>query len=464
MADETMDGPSSKKRRWESGEEHAAEATALAVANAAVDDGETPATVNEDNNSEGGGGREQADSETDGVGGNIVDGDSPKEPEPPPVLVPTIAGDVYVQLKLLLPRFSAGALIGRGGERIVELQKKTGGTKIKVSRPTDCYPGTMERVCTVSGPFEGIMGVIEAILMAIKQFPDPQARPDGHGLRLVVPDTVTGSIIGKGGEKIRQIEEAYSLRVSFSKEQFSRQGERVITITGKTESSVKKAARILIGRIHDALNTGDDDEGALPGRPAAALVVPVADSDDRLELRLAPNPQRTQTDPELLDQLASNLPPCLTANGFTEEAAASAAAALRTLIDLGVMELTQPQRVSAEDLRPAPSSSAVKPSSAAVVDGNGGETNSSNLKALDISVHDHIVGAVIGPRGSTISRIEKESGARVRVSKKGSFMPGSRNRIISVTGTPSSVDMATVMIHTEIENEKMRTSGRGMRQ
>ena len=49
--------------------------------------------------------------------------------------------DGVVNLKVLVPSVAAGAIIGKGGETIADIQKQTGG-KIKMSKSNDFYPGT----------------------------------------------------------------------------------------------------------------------------------------------------------------------------------------------------------------------------------------------------------------------------------------------------------------------------------
>lgn len=44
------------------------------------------------------------------------------------------------QIKILVPSYAAGAIIGKGGETIAQIQKDT-GSKIKMSKANDFYPG-----------------------------------------------------------------------------------------------------------------------------------------------------------------------------------------------------------------------------------------------------------------------------------------------------------------------------------
>lgn len=53
-------------------------------------------------------------------------------------LSPPEEGEYF--LKVLIPSYAAGSIIGKGGQTIVQLQKETGAT-IKLSKSKDFYPG-----------------------------------------------------------------------------------------------------------------------------------------------------------------------------------------------------------------------------------------------------------------------------------------------------------------------------------
>ena len=49
-------------------------------------------------------------------------------------------GDGTYHLKILVPSVASGAIIGKGGETIAQLQKET-GARVKMSKANDFYPG-----------------------------------------------------------------------------------------------------------------------------------------------------------------------------------------------------------------------------------------------------------------------------------------------------------------------------------
>jgi len=52
------------------------------------------------------------------------------------------AGDGTYHFKMLVPSVAAGAIIGKGGDTIAQLQKDT-GARVKMSKANDFYPGIL---------------------------------------------------------------------------------------------------------------------------------------------------------------------------------------------------------------------------------------------------------------------------------------------------------------------------------
>ncbi|VDD80110.1 unnamed protein product [Mesocestoides corti] len=76
-----------------------------------------------------------------------------------------------IYLKVLVPSVAAGAIIGKNGEAIGQMQKET-GAKIKLSKLNDFYPGTTERVCLIQGPLAGVRAMHSYIMERILEKPE----------------------------------------------------------------------------------------------------------------------------------------------------------------------------------------------------------------------------------------------------------------------------------------------------
>ncbi|VEL25016.1 unnamed protein product [Protopolystoma xenopodis] len=147
-----------------------------------------------------------------------------------------------VHFKILVPSIAAGAIIGKGGEAITHIQNKT-GAKVKMSKANDFYPGTSERVCLILGTIEAIMEVYKYISEKIYEKPDTLPRITSEGrmpmerhkqVKILVPNSTAGMIIGKGGNFVKEIKEKTGVFIQISqKSQGIALNERCVTVAGK---------------------------------------------------------------------------------------------------------------------------------------------------------------------------------------------------------------------------------------
>uniref|UniRef100_A0A3Q4MXL7 K Homology domain-containing protein n=1 Tax=Neolamprologus brichardi TaxID=32507 RepID=A0A3Q4MXL7_NEOBR len=102
-------------------------------------------------------------------------------------------------LKVLIPSYAAGSIIGKGGQTIVQLQKETGAT-IKLSKSKDFYPGTTERVCLIQGTVEALNGVHDFIAEKVREMPQSTQKTEPVSIlqpqTTVNPDRVKQSFSG----------------------------------------------------------------------------------------------------------------------------------------------------------------------------------------------------------------------------------------------------------------------------
>ncbi|GIY40614.1 RNA-binding protein Nova-1 [Caerostris extrusa] len=75
---------------------------------------------------------------------------------------------------------------------------------------------------------------------------------------------------------------------------------------------------------------------------------------------------------------------------------------------------------------------------------------------IEIEVGENIVGAILGPGGKALVEIQRFSGANIQISKKGIFAPGTRNRIVTITGFSNAVSAAQYLIERQIAEEEAK--------
>lgn len=75
------------------------------------------------------------------------------------------------------------------------------------------------------------------------------------------------------------------------------------------------------------------------------------------------------------------------------------------------------------------------------------EKSTDGLKeTIDLSVPESLVGAILGKGGKTLVEYQEISGTRIQISKKGDYVPGTRNRRVSITGKPPGPQTAQILI------------------
>ncbi|ULU01044.1 hypothetical protein L3Y34_001438 [Caenorhabditis briggsae] len=123
--------------------------------------------------------------------------------------------DTQAKGEVIVPRLSAGMIIGKGGEMIKRLAMET-GTKIQFK--PDVNPNSEDRVAVIMGTRDQIYQATERITEIVNRAMKNNGAPgSGTGsvasvmpgqtvFYLHVPSGKCGLVIGKGGENIKQIE------------------------------------------------------------------------------------------------------------------------------------------------------------------------------------------------------------------------------------------------------------------
>lgn len=188
-------------------------------------------------------------------------------------------------IKLLVSNTVAGYIIGRAGQTISELQTQS-SARIKLSQTGDYYPGTQDRVCLILGQVENVKVALQLLLERLFKLqehqhsqhvqwqpkgedetatttpapPAPTVSPNRFDfiVRLLVPSSSCGMIIGKSGANIKHMEESSgvsSVRLSPKEGSdpdnptsaiLSGTSERIVTLTGPTLESCLNCLYIVL--------------------------------------------------------------------------------------------------------------------------------------------------------------------------------------------------------------------------
>lgn len=162
-------------------------------------------------------------------------------------------------VKLLVSNNVAGSIIGRSGQTISSLQSQS-SARIKLSQTGDFYPGTQDRVCLVQGQPENVKLAVRLLLERFHMLQAQQYSQQVLGqhaksnsfdfvVRILVPNSSCGMIIGKAGSNIKQMQEisgVSSVRLSpkenpdspsATSAAIAATSERIVTLTGPTFDS-----------------------------------------------------------------------------------------------------------------------------------------------------------------------------------------------------------------------------------
>ncbi|KAG9336356.1 hypothetical protein JZ751_002703 [Albula glossodonta] len=82
------------------------------------------------------------------------------------------------------------------------------------------------------------------------------------------------------------------------------------------------------------------------------------------------------------------------------------------------------------------------------------KTTDGSKDVVEIAVPENLVGAILGKGGKTLVEYQELTGARIQISKKGEFVPGTRNRKVTITGTPAATQAAQYLITQRITYEQ----------
>jgi poly(rC)-binding protein 2/3/4 len=121
----------------------------------------------------------------------------------------------WIHIRSVISSAEAATVIGKGGENVTRIRQMS-GAKCTVS---DYQKGAVERILTVSGAVEAVAKAFGLIIRTLNNEPlDAPSTPQSkqYPLRLLVPHILIGAIIGKGGSRIREIQEQSGARLNAS--------------------------------------------------------------------------------------------------------------------------------------------------------------------------------------------------------------------------------------------------------
>ncbi|KAI4735842.1 hypothetical protein E4T50_13648 [Aureobasidium sp. EXF-12298] len=309
-------------------------------------------------------------------------------------------------LRAIVSSKEAGVIIGKAGQNVAELRDKT-GVRAGVSK---VVPGVHDRVLTVLGALDAVASayghVADGLLKGVPQLGmgGVASNPNTHPVRLLISHNQMGTIIGRQGLKIKQIQDASGVRMVAQKEMLPQSTERIVEIQG-TPDGIQKA----VWEIGKCLV--DDEQrgyGTILYNPAVRVSGGASGAPANNGSSYPSEGRRSYN---------------RTGNGT----------------DFSDAPAAYTRRESA-------------PRAPAPVTGEEDE----DIQTQNISIPADMVGCIIGRAGSKISEIRKSSGARISIAKAPHDESG--ERMFTITGSSSANEKALYLLYENLEAEKMRRS------
>ena len=360
--------------------------------------------------------------------------------------LPNDAPNVTLTIRMIMTGKEVGSIIGKGGEIINNIREES-SAKIHISDGS-----VPERIVTVTGSTDAILKAFGMICKKLED--DGPPREGGSGgaststsksgsggvtLRMIVPASQCGSLIGKGGSKIKEIREVTGASIQVASEMLPNSTERSVTISGPKDAITQCIYHICCVMLESppkgtpipytpkaggSLMSGVGHRGSHHGGRGGPGGVGVGGGENPLAVA------------SLLSSLGGG---------------AGTLAALATLAGSQMRE-----------------------------GGGGGgggrdgsrEHDRSPTQTHEMSIPNELIGCIIGKGGSKIAEIRQISGAMIRISKsdeggsvgggdggEGASASGSE-RQITISGHPDSVALAKSLINMSLDIHKSKLEDR----
>merc|ERR1712110_688819 len=331
--------------------------------------------------------------------------------------------NVTLTIRLIMQGKEVGSIIGKKGD-IVKRFREESGAKINISDGT-----CPERIVTVTGNTESIFKAFTLICNKFDEdlnnliSPGTVPRPP-ITFRLVVPASQCGSLIGKGGSKIKEIREVTGASVQVASEMLPNSTERAVTISGGSEAVIQCIYHICV-----IMSESPPKGVTVPYTPLKAVTV--AGLSNVGNLNNLPLPTIFPSSQAILPTQTISQAQQLTKVG----------------LPMSVMSGMNPL-----------SNGIINPAALALLTGQA--RNPSQQQSHEMTVPNELIGCIIGKGGSKVAEIRQLSGAMIRISNcEDRDAPANLDRTITITGNAESVALAQYLINMRISMETASMGG-----
>uniref|UniRef100_A0A8C9WD77 Poly(rC) binding protein 2 n=1 Tax=Scleropages formosus TaxID=113540 RepID=A0A8C9WD77_SCLFO len=257
-----------------------------------------------------------------------------------------------------------------------------------------------ERIITLAGPTNAIFKAFSMIIDKMEEDISSSmtnstaaSRPPVT-LRIVVPASQCGSLIGKGGCKIKEIRESTGAQVQVAGDMLPNSTERAITVAGTPPSIIECVKQICVVMLES---------------PPKGVTIPYR-----------PKPSSS---------------PVIFAGG-------------QAYAVQGQHAIPQPDLTKLHQL-------AMQQGPFPLTAGSQGFTGeqllySSQTGSHELTIPNDLIGCIIGRQGAKINEIRQMSGAQIKIANP---VEGSTDRQVTITGSAASISLAEYLINARLSSE-----------
>ncbi|XP_077125666.1 poly(rC)-binding protein 3-like isoform X2 [Ranitomeya variabilis] len=314
--------------------------------------------------------------------------------------------NVTLTIRLLMHGKEVGSIIGKKGETVKKMREES-GARINISEGS-----CPERIVTITGPTDAIFKAFSMIALKFEE--DINASMTNSTvtskppvtLRLVVPASQCGSLIGKGGSKIKEIRESTGAQVQVAGDMLPNSTERAVTISGTPDAIIQCVKQICVVMLESP------PKGAtIPYRPKPASG------------------------------------PIIFAGGQVRADTILASAGNHTV-------LAQPQPAPLTKLHQLAMQHTPFTPLGQTTPGFPGLDATSPTSSHELTIPNDLIGCIIGRQGSKINEIRQMSGAQIKIANASE---GNGERQVTITGSPANISLAQYLINASLEMAKLST-------
>lgn len=367
-------------------------------------------------------------------------------------------------LKILIPNFVAGRLIGKAGSNINDLETRFEAS-IQVSPSKEFYPGTGERIVTVSADPLRIIDFCKYMIenVQVNQESDTIYAGFQHDFKIVITNIAAGLVMGKGGCTIKSIQKDSGAKINISKQDESNvPGERLLKISGNLEQRSKACMQIISKMVAEPRTKISNsniryDVYDCPVTISAPLPPPPLPMSPINQGNLSPPPPHIISQPSMVPP--NMVPMCTQPMPYFNYNFNYNYAQLAPVQDCSV-RYTYNYGTVCNGYEPTTTTAVyggkeniVYAGEPPVPQGHIQYEPKSRIKTthlIQMEIPNSIVGAIVGKQGQTINEFTRASGAHINFSAKDEFAPGTTNRILTIKGGKNQIQNAYMLIDQKI--------------